>query len=240
MWKAKEILLLVILWPAFAFGSSPDTDVLLQTSPGTSPAFIPPQSSSLDTSLTAAIQEFLAPPSVASEVQSTTAADIKNLPTVPAAFFMVLCGFVCVVFVKDRRFLIVTLAAFWWAGQSGFNAIPKLITRFAHKYHKDLSSQLSSEHYFENLIGSLSLNKELQYIGLLRSLNGLPDEHTLKGLLLNAIKKKSNSFNSLHTDAVLVAQDLSSLPKFFAKKFEQFTYFSPAFIFNNLARGPPA
>jgi hypothetical protein len=240
VWKAKVILLMVFAWPAFAFGSSLDADPILQVSPCANPISIQQQSIGIDIGLNAAIQEFLAPPSVAAQLTDKSAADIKNLPTVPAAFFMVLWGFICVIFVKDRRFLIVTLAAFWWAGQTGVNAIPKLISRIVQKNHRGLSSELSSDLYLENLFGSLSLNKESRYIGLLRSLNGIPDEKIVTIRFSDILKRKSNDFNSLQNDAVLVPQILSSVPKFFAKKFEQFTYFLPAFIFSNLARGPPA
>ena len=237
--KAKVILLIVCVWPAFTFGDYLDASSISQASPGINAIAIHQQSTGIDIGLTEAVQEFLAPPRDASQVTDKSAADIKYLPTVPATFFMVLWGFTCVVFVKDRRFLIVTLAAFWWAGQSGIGALPKLISRFAQKNHKGLSSQFSSNLYLENLFESLSLNKESQYMGLLRCLNGIPDENEVKGQFPNSFKQKSARCICLHLDAVKFSQISNSLLKSFVKKTEQFLNFSPAFIFNNLARGPP-
>jgi hypothetical protein len=241
VWKAKIILLMVIAWPVFAFGSSLDADIILQSSPCAIPQSIEqPQSGCIDAGLAAAVQEFLSPPSVASQLPGKLAADVRYLPTVPAAFFMVLWGFICVVFVKDRRLLLVALAAFWWAGQTGVNNIPRLISRIIVKNNKSLSPVLSSQRYIENLIESLFVNKDSQYMGLLRCLNGIPDKNAVKVIFPVTFKQASSRFISLYSDAVNPSQISNSLLKSLVKETEQIQYFSPAFIFNNLARGPPA
>ena len=48
----------------------------------------------------------------------------KALPAVPATCFMVLTGFLCISFVRDRRVWLAALAALLWAGQAGVQAVP--------------------------------------------------------------------------------------------------------------------
>jgi hypothetical protein len=157
------------------------------------------------------------------------------LPAVPAAIFMVLCGFLCVVFVKDRRVWLVALAGLFGAAQMGINAIPKLVLRLAER-NSNQPAQLSPSLYIRNFSELPAYNNEdTRYIGLLRHLAGIPVS-SFKFQVSNFEHNKAQKL----LDGVILSQTSNSLLRCLVKRTEQFTYFTPAFIFDNLARGPPA
>ncbi len=197
------------------------------------------QSGCIDISLANAATEFLKPPADFVQLSDRLPVGFMTLPTVPAAVFMVLCGFFCVVFIKDRRVWLVALAGLFWAGQAGINAIPKLVLRLAER-NSSQPTQLSSSLYIRNFSELPAYNEDTRYMGLLRHLAGIP---------VSSFKFQTSNFKynnkaeklpvAWPRDAIITPQASNSLLRCLVKKTEQFTYFTPAFIFNNLARGPP-
>ncbi len=205
-----------------------------------------------DVKLTNLGKEFLKPPASFAGLGSTQVNLVKPLPAVPAAIFMVLSGFLCVSFVKDRRVWLAALAALLWAGQAGIQAVPQLAFRLSHRNHnqRQLDTELAYTYYLENSNRLRSDIEGTQYIGLLHHLAGIPDSAmpflqkqesrkvtTQLCYRLNP-SKNTNSFQPQF--AFLLEQySLNSLFNCLAARDKQFISFSPAFIFENLARGPP-
>jgi len=208
--------------------------------------------------------EILKPPADFTDSQTT---GLKNLPPVPAAFFMALTGFLCVSLVKDRRFWLAVLAGLLWAGQAGFLAIPQLALNISKK-HIQRKSPVSAVylHQFENSGRLRSDIEGTQYIGLLRHLAGIPAgtmSLPLPASLLSlrtpflSLRAKRSNLNLLAALKHVVSAraksnsgttqfaitHFSSLlnPAFIcpAARAEQYIYFSPAFIFQLRPRSPP-
>jgi hypothetical protein len=180
-------------------------------------------------------RELIQPPTSLAVLGDTQGNNVKPLPAVPAAIFMVLSGFLCVSLVRDRRVWLAALAGLLWAGQTGIQVLPQLALRLSHGNHskQQLYAELAYPHYLENSHRLRSDIEGTQYIGLLHHLAGIP-----------VIAKSRYLHKDAHTytsqPAVIPAQTgLSPLLVCLASITEQFTSFSPAFIFANLARGPP-
>jgi len=178
-----------------------------------------------DSHLAGAAAEFLKPPPA---FTGSPAAPIgaKSLPAVPAAVLMVLTGFLCVSLVKDRKVWLAALAGLLWLGQAGIQAVPQLALRLSHRNHtaQQLDAELTYPYYLENSNRLRSDIEGTQYIGLLHHLAGIPQD-TMSLLSPSAIISEQYSLNSLLNCLTL--------------RVEQFICFSPAFIFENLPRGPP-
>jgi len=169
--------------------------------------------------------EFLKPPAAFTDSPALPVG-AKSLPAVPGALLMVLTGFLCVSLVKDRKVWLAALAGLLWVGQTGIQAVPQLALRLSHRNHTEqqLDAELTYPYYLENSNRLRSDIEGTQYIGLLHHLAGIP-QATMSFLSPSAIISEQYSLNSLLNCLTL--------------RVEQFTYFSPAFIFDNLARGPP-
>jgi hypothetical protein len=240
LWKAITILFLVGASSVFAIDDaerfSVEPVMLLQMSPCAEFGVTRQQQSGcIDISLANAATEFFKPPASFAQLDDRLPVGVMTLPAVPAGIFMVLCGFLCVVFIKDRRVLLITLAGLFWAGQAGINAIPKLVLRLAERNssHSRLT-QLSSSLYIRNFSELPAYNEDTRYMGLLRHLAGIP---------VSSFKFQVSNFKydkaQKSVDAIIPPRASNSLLRCLVKRTEQFTYFTPAFIFNNLARGPP-
>ncbi len=185
------------------------------------------------------------------------------LPAVPAAISMALCGFLCVSFVRDRRAWLAMVCGILWLGQAGIHAVPQL-------GHKLCCRMAAVKHSTAKLNPALAANSfertgnhnTIRYIGLLRRLEGIPD-HNLSSLSFPRKRRIRNgnlrlpllatgnyNIGSRQTGVLkhsiplqaFTAQTnwperLIACP---AATAEHFIVFSPAFIFNNLSRGPPA
>ncbi|MHC4159686.1 MAG: hypothetical protein ACYSSO_11490, partial [Planctomycetota bacterium] len=169
-------------------------------------------------------------------------------PVVPPAVFVLLSGFLCVSLVRDRRVWVSALAALLWAGHNGFHALPQLALRLAHRTnhieHRS-AAKLTYSYYLENLRRPRSDIEGTQYIGLLHHLAGIPSSLALSSPLWS----RSRYFNTsvLTHDKTPTSQSAIIWPSSHviialnrtASLAEQPITFSPAFIFNNLPRGPP-
>lgn len=178
-----------------------------------------------DSHLAGVAAEFLKPPAAFTDSPAPPVG-VKSLPAVPGALLMVLTGFLCVSLVKDRKVWLAALAGLLWVGQAGIQAVPQLALRLSHRNHtaQQLYAELTYPYHLENSNRLRSDIEGTQYIGLLRRLAGIP-QATMSFLSPSAIISEQYSLNSLLNCLTL--------------RVEQFTCFSPAFIFNNLARGPP-
>jgi hypothetical protein len=240
LWKAITILFLVGASTVFAIDNAEQLSIesVIPLQINSCPEFCPPQQQSecINMGLSAAARELLAPPIGFAQSPDRLPVGVTALPTVPATFFMVLCGFLCVVFVKDRKVWLVALAGLFWAGQAGINAIPKLVLRLAEGSNgPSRPAQSSLSLYLGNSSGLPSYNEGTRYIGLLRHLAGISDSRFKFQISDFKYNKTQKS-----VDAIITSQISSSLFRCLVKRTEHIVYFTPAFIFDNLARGPPA
>jgi len=223
----------------YASCGSEDADI-----PSASTVETNPISEAYDSHLANIADELLKPP-----VDSVDSSDLpigaRSLPPVPGALFMVLAGFVCVSLVKDRKLWIATLAGLLWAGQAGFTALPQLASNLASK--KQIGQQLPPNVTYaselENLDRLRSDIEGTRYIGLLHHLAGIPD-----GIMsfLPRISVRDNTqyairdTNKVPQFAITHFSPLLNCPAIYlASRVKQSGCFSPAFNFDNLARGPP-
>jgi hypothetical protein len=195
-------------------------------------------------------EELLKPPaSPASDV------GIKSLPGVPATLFMVLTGFLCVSFVRDCRIWLAALTGLLWLSQAGLSAIPELALHIASKRQikQQCPGNVTGVHRDKHSHRTRSNIEGTQYIGLLRHLAGIPDVIvSYSAVVLHPSLRVSRSGSgALRGSAVRahlappefapvrLASDTIKSTSCLACAAEQPVLFSPAFIFSNLARGPP-
>jgi len=191
------------------------------------------------------------------------------LPAVPAAISMTLCGFFCVSFVRDRRAWLAMVCGILWLGQAGIHAIPqlghKLCCRMAAAKHSTakLNPALAA-----NSFERTGNHNAIRYIGLLRRLEGIPDRNlrslSLARKIVTPVKTGAGNGDRKLLRLATGNYDTGSQktcvrkhsvpPQAFTAQTNRperliacpagtaghFIVFSPAFIFNNLSRGPPA
>ncbi len=187
--------------------------------------------------LAGAIADLLKPPA-AFTGSPDTPITAKALPAVPGALLMGLTGFLCVSLVKDRRFWLAALTGLLWVGQVGIQSVPQLAMHFSHRNHshRQISADLTYPYYLE----SSRLRSDVdgtQYIGLLHHLAGIPDGKM--SLLSQDSSQNDDEFRAPQFAILGLSFPIITATKCLAAKAEQSFYFSPAFIFDNLARGPP-
>jgi hypothetical protein len=241
--ERNKSLFIVILLSAITVASGAPTVATdntivpaVQTASDT-PAVIVPTNEAvgpIDAKLVNLGKEFLQPPTGFAVLGDTQGNYVKPLPAVPAAIFMVLSGFLCISLVRDRRFWLAALAGLLWAGQTGIQALPQLALRLSHGNHsqQQFSAELAYPYYLENSHRLRSDIEGTQYIGLLHHLAGIP---AAKSRYLHKYTHSSTSQPAI----ILARSGLSPLFACLAPRAEQCVCFSPAFIFANLARGPP-
>jgi hypothetical protein len=203
-----------------------------------------------DSQLSRIGKELLKPPaSPASDV------NIKSLPGVPATLFMVLTGFLCVSFVHDRRVWLAALTGLLWLGQAGLSAIPELALHIASKRQikQQCPGNVTGAHRDKHSRRTRSNIEGTQYVCLLRHLAGIPDVIvSYSAVVLHpSLRVSYSGSGALRTSAVRahlappefallrLASDTIKSTSCPACAAEQPVCFSPAFIFSNLARGPP-
>jgi hypothetical protein len=209
-----------------------------------------------DSHLYAIAGEFLKPPASLMG-SSDTLSYAKSLPPVPAAFFMVLVGFICVSLVKDRKVWLAGFVSLLCMGQAGFNTLPRLASHLISKRQiKQHASAFDEIFDFRFSIFDFSTGdiKVTQYIGLLHYLEGIPASKRLLSLPIPSLRAQRSNLNnqrntryeirntskSLQFAILQLFSDLTPPTSCLAYKAEQFiTFFSPAFIFSCLARSPP-
>jgi len=163
----------------------------------------------------------------------------KSLPPVPGAIFMVLTGFLYVSLVKDHKLWLTAVAGLFWVGQSGFHAVPHLALRLGHRMHnhRQVVAELMYPYYLQNARPRSDIEGS-SYIGLLRYLEGIP------GGKISLLQKKysHHAEDEVHAPQralIEISSRIIPVINCLTLKNRQFICFSPAFIFENLPRGPP-
>ncbi|MHC4083608.1 MAG: hypothetical protein ACYSWZ_00185 [Planctomycetota bacterium] len=190
-----------------------------------------------DSHLSQAAAGFLKPPPAFTS-SPTPPVGAKSLPAVPGALLMGLTGFLCVSLVKDRRFWLAALTGLLWVGQNGIQTVPQLAMHFSHRNHIDqqFDAKLTYQYNLENSRLRSDVDGT-QYIGLLHHLAGIPDGKM--SLLLQNFSQNEDEFRAPQFAILGLSSRIITTTNCLAAKAEQSFYFSPAFIFDNLARGPP-
>jgi len=184
--------------------------------------------------------ELLKPPADLTGSAASLPAGATSLPPVPGALFMGLTGFLCVSLVKDRKLWMAALAGLLWAGQAGFAALPQLAQHLASRKQTEQIAPANLT-YTPQLLHSDRLRSDIegtQYIGLLHHLAGIPDNRT------SFLRKQESKSTSAHvrTPQFVITEVLTgilSVTKRLVRITKWHFYFSPAFIFVLLPRGPP-
>ncbi len=174
-------------------------------------------------------REFSQPPETSAGSLGLGGNGVRPLPAVPATVLMLLSGFLCVSLYRDRKIWLMGLMGILWASQAGIQTIPRLAHHFSHKNHskQQIHAKLAYPYWLENFRRMRSDIEGTRYICLLHHLGGIPDNKSTVNLYISQ-------------SAIIFEQD-NPAPLFVcpACTARQFSCFSPAFIFNNLARGPP-
>ncbi len=196
--------------------------------------------------------ELLKPPADSPlSATSSLPAAATSLPPIPGALFMALAGFLCVSLVRDRKLWMAALAGLLWAGQAGVTVLPQVAHHLASRKHAEQAfvSSIAYRPGPENSDRPRSDIEGTQYIGLLYHLAGIPDGSLLSTSLR---AQRSNLRNQRNTQYAI--RHTTKLPQFALSRLyayilsatkrlayitKQHACFSPAFIFQNLARGPP-
>jgi hypothetical protein len=181
-----------------------------------------------------------------------------------AAVFMVLTGFLCVSLVKDRKVWLAALVGLLWAGQAGFHAIPQLAAHISKNVKRKSYFNTAALHQLEESCRLRSDIEGTQYIGLLHHLAGIPAGTislplptfltSLRAPFLSLRAQRSNLNTSREYFVFARTTSNAASPQFAITHFSsllnsaticpapragQYICFSPAFVFQQLPRGPP-
>jgi len=179
----------------------------------------------------------------------------RSLPVLPGAILMGIVGFLCVSMVRDRKTWVSVFTGIILVSQTGIQTLPRLTTRLAagKLSNKQVAAlTLNPNHLDFSFDGAGNLS-DLHYIGLLHRLAASPDGDSAFGNIIRgaiygkAERKLSDVIASFaHRDTISsppavipVRCSLNPLAGSLARRITSFICFSPAFIFANLARGPP-
>jgi hypothetical protein len=186
-------------------------------------------------------REFRTPPVISTNLIIVASAAerlpyAKSLPAVPKALLMALTGFLCVSLIKDRRVWLAVLTGMLWLGQAGIQALPQLASRLSYRnYIEQQSSSKLYPYYLEDFSRLRSDIKGTRYIGLLYHLAGIPNI----GLIRDSRFSQASSVNKPQPALISKQYTPNPLFKCWTYQARQHIRFSPAFIFQNLPRGPP-
>ena len=186
-------------------------------------------------------------PSVVSEISnSIRQGRIKSLPALPAAALMALTGFIYISLVRDRKIWMAAVAGLLCAGHAGILTVPQLARHFCPKTHntRQIVNKLAGACIQQNDYRIRSDIEGTGYIGLLNHLSGIPlATDVLHQFHISAIfNNKQNRENKFWMPKFALTlgncfHDLVSISSW--PKTGYSIIFSPAFIFENLARAPP-
>jgi len=237
MWRINQLLCLIlpVLIVSLASGAPTDVTAIARSRYNHAPAASVTDSVNIieavtdpvlsDYPLAAVAEDFAGPPAGSTTLPTPVSA--KALPAVPGTLLMVLAGFFCISLVRDRNAWMTGLAAVLWAGQIGIQALPQIACRFARGSENQKLHAAAT--YTIHAQGSRRRSdiEGTQYIGLLHHLAGIPE------LKHSPVITPSPVAILPASDFLIASQPCTALQA------EQIICFSPAFIFDNLARGPP-
>ena len=161
---------------------------------------------------------------------------LKYLPPLPAAVIMVSIGFLCITFVRDRKFWLAGLFCLIWPIQYFFNALPTPVLLTEKQNHLSSNKSLSSVYFLRSLSNShfrLFSNIAIKLI------DNNPALLTIKHKSLIHIKLCNNNRQISSLSAAVNPSSFNSAVNLYDIISEKKLIFSPAFIFQNLSRAPP-
>lgn len=166
----------------------------------------------------------------------------RTLPAVPAAIVMTLFGFLCVSITRDRRAWLALAGGLIWLGQAGVETVPQLAQRIrARSIRQSTVNRLSFCHTMAEQ--PAGCDEQIIYVGLLHKLAGIPDH----AFATNSSDGAKAGRHARPTDGRCPAPAMARLDAWAnivnecpASATGHIMVFSPAFIFANLSRGPPA
>jgi len=200
--------------------------------------------------------EFLQPPVGSVALSDVHQSYIKPLPAVPAAILMVVFGFLCISLVRDRRLWLLLLTGILSVGQTGIQTLPQLFLRqnYRNLIHQKPFTQLACLYFTENSHRLRSDFDGTQYVGLLHHLAGIPKAKSISAITQPEQRSALTGCNKIfvkvascfpknirfHLSVIIPEKNrLNLLFNCLALRAKQLVCFSPAFIFEQLARGPP-
>jgi len=173
--------------------------------------------------------KWLQPSCFSNIVSENAPSQTTHLPHVPAAIFMAISGFLCVTFVRDRRAWIAGLGALLWLGQTSVQAIPQLVIRLTSKTSLICLSKL-------NTINKIHQGKNDAIFAFYQ-----PSKNS------QILSARPNS--ELNCGKSFSAQKLIIFQRYYQTEqqnnhyahinAQSFYYYSPAFGFQTIPRGPP-
>jgi hypothetical protein len=219
---------------------------------------VPPSEFSDYYAIISAANDFLKPQTDYAVHKSLSGEQARSLPVVPQKLPLVLAGFLCVSLANNRKGWRAVFSGMLLVGLMGVQFVPQVALRLSHitKGKQRFSAQSPCRPFNHQAFFDMpqSRREGTQYIGLLRCLAGIPDSSGIsKNTRLCQLQVARDSVSlwgkvlpcqpthKLHTaDGIISAQgSVNSLSKCLALEVRQCAYFSPAFAFSNLARGPP-
>ena len=237
-WKGKNVvrLLVVLVAAAGVFCaqdfSAPVSFALLSNDTGLFEVGTLQTTSSADWQLENSGRQITDPARTPSPFQETHTRNTTMLPAVPAAISMTLCGFLCISFVRDRRGWLAMETGILWLGQKGIQAFPELTHRICSRITTSANSPTGLDKpdiVFASHKTITGNAQSIRFVGPLRKLEGIPDHNHGSILLDLSFPRKRRSRNNIQRTLIVCPVRASG----------HFIVFSPAFIFQNLSRGPP-
>ncbi len=119
-------------------------------------------------------KELSEPPVAITNSTKSSQFGVKPLPAVPATFFMVLAGFLCVSIIKDRKIWLKVVFGALYFGAVGVNVVPKLLADTVNIKIKQASSDKGTVRKLRNFVRPMYDAQGTRYIGLLHRM-AIPD-----------------------------------------------------------------
>jgi len=202
--------------------------------------------------------ELSRPPARFADSPTSESKCAKALPAVPGTLLMVLAGFVCVSLVKDRKMWLAAAACLLSLGHTGLAILPQLAAQLRSKEKIEGGSPPKPARIY-TLDGIDRLRSDVEgtgYTGLLRHLAGIPQNSPVnltklfvtpavqsrnlresrEDTLCTQKRRRPGESSAITTSSHRLIQAASCL----TKNDEEHACFSPAFIFNSMARSPPS
>jgi len=188
------------------------------------------------------------PPAPFTKPDKTDSAE--SLPAVPHALLMALTGFICVSLVKDRRVWLTVLCGLLWAGQTGIQVLPQLAQHIKNSNHsKQREYENTALHFSDENYSRCRCDIEgTQYITLLHYLDGIPQAESASSAQLSTPDRRCQKLFGrafIHLDEIypfVISPEQNGFNlslRCLTSAVRHSSVFSPGFIFENLARGPP-
>ena len=243
-WRAKGIVCLVVVLIATAgvFGAQdfgvPVSSAPLSNDTGLFDTGTLQTTSSADWQLENIGRQITDPARTPSPFQETHTCNTTTLPTVPAAISMTLCGFLCISFVRDRRAWLAMAAGMLWLGQTGIQAVPELTHRICSRITTSTSSPIGLDRPDNaSILLDLSFPPKCRIGNDIQRVSSVAVAGNCEnaGRQYTSARKHNISLRAFASQTNQTAR-YTACP---VRASGHFIVFSPAFIFQNLSRGPP-